>query len=145
MEANEEMSGVATLELEFWVEKLDGTKEQAATLRLIDTDFGFTATVTDMRLLISLTQVNVSNVSVLSCTFGKLSALLIRTELNNGFRLFQSSINSFLARKTVPMPSNILGLFELTKLTLGYYDSYLYVGYTPVFLPPGDRLEAFTF
>lgn len=87
-EANEEMTGVATLELEFWVEKTDGTKEMAAAMRLIDTDFGFKATVTDMRLLISLTQVNVSNVSILSCTFGRLSALLIRTELNNGFRLF---------------------------------------------------------
>jgi hypothetical protein len=137
------MTAVSTLELEFWVEKADGTKELAATLRLIDTDLGFTATVTDMRLLIGLTQVNVSNVSVLSCTFGKLSALLIRTELNNGFRLFQSSINAFLARKTIPMPRNILGLFELTNLTLGYYDSYLYTGYTPVFMPPGE--EAFGF
>jgi hypothetical protein len=88
IEANEEMSGVATLELEFWVEKTDGTKEMAASLRLIDTDFSFTATVTDMRLLISLTKVNVSNVSIVSSNIGKLSAILIKTELNNGFRLF---------------------------------------------------------
>jgi len=79
----------------------------------------------------------------LSCTFGKLSGLLIKTELNNGFRLFQSSINAFLARKTIPMPRNILGLFELTNLTLGYYDSYLYVGYTPVFMPPGEVAYGF--
>lgn len=138
------MTGVATLELEFWVEKTDGTKELAAAMRLVDTDFGFTATVTDMRLLISLTKVNVSNVNILSCAFGKLSALLIRTELNNGFRLFQSSINTFLAKKTIPMPRNILGLFELTNLVLGYYDSYLYVGYTPVFMPPAD-LNAIAF
>ena len=137
------MTAVSTLELEFWVEKTDGTKELAATLRLIDTDLGFTATVTDMRLLIGLTQVNISNVSVLSCTFGKLSAILIRTELNNGFRLFQSSINAFLARKTIPMPRNILGLFELTNLTLGYYDSYLYTGYTPVFMPLGEVAYGF--
>lgn len=136
------MSGVATFELEFWVEKADDTREMAASLRLIDTDFSFTATVTDMRLLISLAKVNVTNVSVLSCAFGKLSAILIRTELNNFFRLFTPSINSFLARKTIPMPKNILGLFELTNLTLGYYDSYLYAGYTPVFMPPG-QLEQF--
>jgi len=49
------MTGVATLELEFWVEKTDGTKELATAMRLIDVDFGFKATVTDMRLLISLT------------------------------------------------------------------------------------------
>jgi len=36
------------------------------------------------------------------------------------------------------MPRNILGLFELTNLTLGYYDSYLYTGYTPVFTPLGE-------
>lgn len=137
------MTAVSTFELEFWVEKTDGTKELAATLRLIDTDLGFTATVTDMRLLIGLTQMNVSNVNVLNSTFGKLSALLIRTEINNGFRLFQDSINAFLSRKTVPMPRNILGLFELTNLTLGYYDSYLYTGYTPVFMPVKEMAFGF--
>ena len=42
------------------------------------------------------------------------------------------------------MPRNILGLFELTNLVLGYYDSYLYVGYTPVFMPPAN-LDAIAF
>lgn len=140
------MTAVTTLELEFWVEKADGTKENSATLRLIDVDLGFTTTVTDMRLLISLTQVNIANVEVKTCTFGKLSALLIRTELNNGFRLFQSSINAFLSRKTIPMPKNILGVFELTNLTLGYYDGYLYTGYTPVFIPQTPvAVDAFAF
>lgn len=31
------MSGVTTLELEFWVETTLGTKEMAASMRLIDT------------------------------------------------------------------------------------------------------------
>jgi hypothetical protein len=39
------MSGVTTLELEFWVEKTDGTKEKATSMRLTDVDFGFTALV----------------------------------------------------------------------------------------------------
>lgn len=142
-EANEEMTAVSTFELQFWVEKTDGTKEKAATLSLIDTDLGFTSTVNDMKLQIGLTQMNVKNVNVVDCTFGRLSAILIRTEINNGFRLFQSSINNFLAKKLIPMPRNILGVFELTALTLGYYDSYLYVGYTPVFKPLGTEAVAF--
>ena len=38
-EANEEMGGVASLTLEFWVENADGTKEMAADLSLEDIVF----------------------------------------------------------------------------------------------------------
>ena len=38
-EANEEMGGVASLALEFWVENADGTKEMAADLSLDDIAF----------------------------------------------------------------------------------------------------------
>jgi hypothetical protein len=130
------MSGVTTLELEFWVEKTDGTKEKATSMRLTDVDFGFTALVQEMVFSVQLTTTNIASVTILDCTFGKLSALLIKTELNNFFRLFTPSINNFLLKKQISLPTHILGLFELTSLTIGYYDSYLYVGYVPVFLNP---------
>ena len=93
------MSGVTTLVLEFWVETAQGTKEMAASLRLIDTDFAFSALINDMTLAISLQKVNVNSVTILSCTFGKLSAPTIKVELNNFFRLlYPNSTISWLRR-----------------------------------------------
>jgi len=48
-------------------------------------------------------------------------------------------INEKLADTTITVPSNIFGVFELHNLTLGYFDSYLYAGATPVFLPPSSN------
>ena len=134
------MSGVTTLELQFWVEKTDGTKEMAVAMRLIDTAFGFTALINNMSIGVSIDKVNINSVNILSCTFGKLSALTIKVELNNFFRIFTPSLNNFLAKHKVTFPSHFFGIFELTNLTLDYYDSYIYAGATPLFL--GARNES---
>lgn len=135
------MSGVTTLVLEFWVETAQGTKEMAASLRLVDTDFAFSALINDMTLAISLQKVNVNSVTILSCTFGKLSALTIKVELNNFFRLFTPAINNFLAKKTITFPSEFFGIFKLTNLTLDYYDHYIFAGATPLFIAPSKKIE----
>lgn len=41
-----------------------------------------------MSLTIDVTRLNVGSVDVISCTFGKLSGLTIKLEINNGFRVF---------------------------------------------------------
>jgi hypothetical protein len=105
------MSGVTTLELEFWVETATGTKEMAASMRLIDTQFAFSALINDMTLAISLSKVNINSVTILSCAFGKLSALTIKVEMNNFFRIFMPSLNNFLAKRTLTFPSNFFGIF----------------------------------
>jgi hypothetical protein len=35
------MTGLTTLDLQFWVERLDGTRDLAADMSLINTSFGF--------------------------------------------------------------------------------------------------------
>ena len=140
-QANDQMSGVTTLTLEFWVETTSGTKEMAASMRLIDTDFAFSALINDMTLAISLSKVNVDSVNILSCSFGKLSAITMKLELNNFFRIFMPQLNSFLAKKTVTFPSNFFGIFKLTNLTLDYYDHYIFAGATPLFIAPACEAE----
>jgi len=56
--------------------------------------------------------------------------------LNKGFAIARPIINSKLAAMQVQVPSNIGGVFELQNLNLAYYDSYLYMGATPIFLAP---------
>ena len=97
-EANEEMSGLASLTLEFWVEKTDGSLEMAADLSLNDVDFKFTALVDNMDVSLNVTKVNIDSVDVLSDTFGRLSALTIKVKLNNAFRFGLPFLNIVLAK-----------------------------------------------
>lgn len=141
-EANEEMSGTGSLTLEFWVELADGTKEMAADLGLNDIDFKFTALVDNMNVMLNITKVNIDTVDVISDTFGRLSGLTIKVKLNNGFRFGLPLFNIVLAKHPITIPSNILNLFELSDLTLGYHDDYVYVGATPTFIGPSQIEKA---
>jgi hypothetical protein len=93
---DEEMSGVTSLTLEFWVETSESEQELAASLSLQDTDFAFTALVDNMAVMVHLTKINIDKVSVNSCSFGKLSGLTLKVEMNNFFRLFTPQINHVL-------------------------------------------------
>ena len=130
------MKAKGQLELQFWITNSDLTRELAADLMLNNIDIGFIAPITEMSLAISITRINVGSVNVLSSTFGHLSGLVIKTEINNGFRIVQPSLNAWLATKQITFPEHILGVFQLEQMTLSYYDNYLYVGITPVFIEP---------
>ena len=92
-----------------------------------------------MDVSLNITKVNIDNVNVVSDTFGRLSGLTIKVELNNAFRIGLPVFNKVLAKHTISIPSNILGLFELSDLTLGYHDDYIYAGATPTFIGPSSE------
>jgi len=89
-----------------------------------------------MDLSVQIDNFTSSNLLIDSCTFGNLSALKLKLELNNFLRYYLPHINTWLGTHPLALPSNIAGIFELSNLTLGYFDSYLYAGATPTFLPP---------
>lgn len=89
-----------------------------------------------MDVSLNITRVNIDNVDVVSDTFGRLSGLTIKVELNNAFRIGLPVFNKVLAKHQIKIPSNIAGLFELSDLTLGYHDDYIYAGATPTFIGP---------
>lgn len=128
------MTGVTTLDLQFWVELDDGSKDLAADMTLTDVSFGFSAVVSNMDVGIQLGKINIDSVKINSCSFGRLSAALIKTELNNFFRVFIGPVNSFLSARHIHVPSNYFGIFELNSLVLDYYDNFVYAGATPVFV-----------
>jgi hypothetical protein len=60
----------------------------------------------------------------------------LKLELNNFLRIYMPHINAWLVNTPVTIPSNIAGIFELSNLTLEYFNNYVYVGATPTFIPP---------
>lgn len=140
-QANEYMNGTTSLSLQFFVELADGTTEMAADLSLNDIEFQFTALVDNMDISLNVAKLNVGSVDVVSDTIGRLSGLTIKVELNNGFRIALPIINKVLASHVIPFPSTIIPIFELSNLTLDYYDNYIYAGATPTFIAPSKDIE----
>ena len=130
------MAGLANMEVEVWANKADGTRDLATSFTLGDLAFGFSVLITDMLVSAQITEIYSGTVVVNSCSFGRLSALKLKLELNKGFKIAQPIINSKLAGMQVSVPSNIAGVFELHNLNLSYFDSYLYAGATPIFIAP---------
>lgn len=73
---------------------------------------------------------------VISCAWGNLSALQLKVTINNALRLAIPFMNSKLANLVISLPTHVLGYFDLVDMTLSYYDDYIYVGITPLFVPP---------
>jgi len=128
------LSGEGSLIAQFWVQLADGTQEMATQLTLSETNFGFTALVNNMDVSIQIDSVKSSNVTVDSCAFGHLSALLIKSELNNFLRLYMPSLNDWLNTLPIVIPSQIGNLFMLSDLVIEYFDDYIYAGATPTFI-----------
>lgn len=134
-EANPMIGALGTITLEFYAMTSTGP-DLATSMTLVDTSFGFTVLVDNMTMNMQLATTNVDKITVNSCSFGKLSALLLKTELNNFFRVFTPIINHDLQNHAFTVPSNIFGIFTLSNLTIGYYNDYLYLGMTPTFITP---------
>ena len=75
---NQEMQGVMTLDLQYWVHTKTGGFEKACDMVLHDSKFGFIAPTVDMSLTVELTKFNVDRVEIVSDTFGFISGATIK-------------------------------------------------------------------
>ena len=130
---NQEMDINGQLDLKFVI---NATQEVAASLSLTDVDAGISLLISHMNLTIQLGRINAGKVTVLSCAFGTFNALQLKITINNGLRLFTPFINMKLDNKVIQLPTHVLGYFDLVDMTLSYYDDFIYVGITPLFVPP---------
>jgi len=79
--------------MELYANKADGTREMAASITLGDVSFGMSLLVTDMLVSAQINEIYDAEVTVNSCTFGHLSALKLKIELNKGFAIARPIIN----------------------------------------------------
>lgn len=135
------MAGKTTFQLEFLVHTAPGITENAATITIVNTDFSFSADIDNLDIAINISKINVANIIVNSCAFGSLSAVKLRLEINNGFRLALKFINPFLASHPIPFPGNIIPVFQMHDLVLDYYNGYVFAGMSVTFLAPQAELE----
>lgn len=136
-EIDQNVSLQGDLNLQVWVHAIDGTYVKAVELLLSSVLYKGTLMVeNEYDLSMQIQTVNVDKITVVYSGIGFISALVLKTEINNGFRLFMPIINSKLALHNMTVPHNIFGVFTLSDLSIGYFDQYIFFGMTPTFLPP---------
>lgn len=69
----------------------------ATELSLENLKFKFTALINNMDLSLNIKTINVESVTVVSSTFGHLSGLALKVEINNGMRIGIPILNTVLA------------------------------------------------
>jgi hypothetical protein len=87
-----------------------------------------------MSVMLQIAQVKSADLAVDYCSFGTLSAIKLKLELNNFLRLYMGHINSWLDTLPITIPSHIGNLFVLSDLTIEYFNDYIYAGATPTFI-----------
>jgi hypothetical protein len=106
----------------------------AAQITLKEMDLVGNLDVQRMQIVPLLKTAKVNTVVVDSCAFGRLSALTLKIEINNGIRIAKPFINNFLAKKTISFPESVLdGKLTFSELTINYHDSFIGLGITPRF------------
>ena len=70
-----------------------------------------------------------------STTVGELDPLLLGKLLNQGIAVGLPILNAYLTTVSLPLPTNLFGLFTLSDVTLKYHDNFLEAGLTPTFKP----------
>lgn len=94
--ASQVMEGNVDLKTQWWVNMANGTREMAAEILLKDMVFGFTATVANMNVTLSVDAIKTVDVIVDSCAFGTISARALKLKLNFFFTTFKVFINKWL-------------------------------------------------
>jgi hypothetical protein len=128
-----------TQDLQFWVHSTDAGLVNAASIELVRAKMGIEAVTNEMTLTLKISTIHVDEVKVLVDAIGGLNGFAIKTEINNSFRVIQPRLNRWLAGHPFALPTQVLGVFELTAITLDYYDGWVYAGLTPVFI--GQSVE----
>lgn len=127
------------MRMAFYVETAAGATELAVDLNLNKMDVEATILVDGFNITGNFTKLKVMNVVVNSCAFGTVSTFKVKMEINVGLAVAAEPINKKL--NTLVIPQEVLGVFSLSDLVIGYYDGYLFGGATPTFLQPAMTLE----
>jgi len=140
--ANQDVTVLGTANLQFWP-RFNSTTELAVEIDLVDIKFTGGIAISGYNATADISTFLVDKVVVVSSTIGNISAFKLKLEMNTISRVLVPSLNKFLKKYVVPIPKNILGVFQLSDIFLKYNDGFIYAGATPTFLPPAGPVNSF--
>lgn len=138
--ANQDVTLYGTANLQFWP-RFNGTTELAVSINVEDIKFTGGIAVNNFEASADISTFLVDKIEVLHSTIGNISALKLKLELNTVSKILVPSLNKWLQKYQIPIPSNVFGIFTLSNLFLGYQDGYITAGATPTFVAPSKTPE----
>lgn len=95
-----------------------------------------------MDIAINVTSANIKSLSVKSSTIGNITTDVSQIEslVDQVFAQALPPINALLAKSPIKVPNKVLGLFELSELSLKNHNGYIEAGLTPHFVAPSEPI-----
>jgi len=138
-EADQDFTIFGTANLQFWP-RFNGTTELAVEMNLVDIKFNGGINLVGNNATAEITKFLVDKITVPTSTIGKLSPFKLKLEFNTVSKIAIPELNKFISKYSVPLPTNIAGIFLLSDVFLKYMDGYLFAGATPTFIAPSAEL-----
>lgn len=138
-EASKTMSLHTDLDIQFYVNKTDGTQEMAVDILLKDLFFDCTASIDSMNLHPQIVSASLDNIVQIASTVGTLDLSEITALFQQILAAALPPINTAISGLTLAIPDKLFGLFGLSELQLIYHDDYIEALVKPQFIAQGTK------
>jgi len=129
----------------FLVENANKTISDAINVQLMDlmADVSVSATA-DMKPVAKVLEASVGYISETRSAVGHINCTTLANNINTALGGGITVFNAWFLTKadSLVIPTNIMGLFDLSDLTIKYHDGYIEAGLTPTFIPQLKMLMA---
>lgn len=143
-EADQTLGLDGDVHVKFWVETNDTAKDCAVDIVAEKVQFALSALIlNDTQVYLSVSNVAIGDIKIVSTTFGNLDLQLLADCLNKVFDIAKPYLNEYLESLKLAIPEQLFGIFKLSNIDLKYHDGYIEAGLTPTFVPPKVDIPGF--
>lgn len=100
--------------------------------------------VENMAISVEVQNLFIGDIEIVVSKVGKLDVSDLKYYLNNAFYWGLPFFNELIADLAIVVPSELFGIFDLSDLTLTYFDHYIQMGSTPTFKPLRNQYKVET-
>jgi hypothetical protein len=143
--ADQHLSVQLDTAVRFLVEKADGTQAEAINVQLMDMMANVSVSATDdMKPVVKVLAASVGYITETRSAVGHINCTELAKNINTAMAYGVQVFTAWFATKadSLVIPTNIMGLFDLSDLTIKYHDGFIEAGLTPTFIPPQKMLMA---
>ena len=143
--ADQHLSVQLDTAVRFLVQEIDGTQTEAINVQLMEMMANVSVSATDdMKPIVKVLDASVGYITETRSAVGNINCTLLANNINTAMAYGVQVFTAWFATKadSLVIPTNIMGLFDLSDLTIKYHDGFIEAGLTPTFIAPQKMLMA---
>ena len=143
--ADQHLSVQLDTAVRFMVQQADGIQAEAINVQLMDMMANISVSATDdMKPVVKILAASVGYITETRSAVGNINCTLLANNINTAMAYGVQVFTAWFATKadSLVITTNIMGLFDLSDLTIKYHNGFIEAGLTPTFIPQQKMLMA---